>query len=195
MEARYTSGAMIIGLTGMPGSGKSEVAKILEKRGFKALEMGNVIREEMKKRGIPMTNKNMRAFAIEFTQNRRTIVAQYMLRDIKMMKGRDFVISGVKRMEEVAYLKKHIPKKAGFVVVAVTAPEMVRYARMKARSRPDDPLKLADFRFRDRKELSMGLGSVIRNADYVLLNTGTIAELRKNVDRLLAALRQNDSHF
>ena len=187
--------AMIIGLTGMPGAGKSEVAKILEKKGFKALEMGDVIRAEMARRKIPITNKNMRAFAIAFTHNRRTIVAQHMLRDIKKMKGKDFVISGVKRKEEVEYFKKNTPKRIGFVVVAITAPEKMRYERIKARGRPDDPKTLSDFRFREKKELSMGLGVVVRNADYFILNTSTRRELGKNVDRLLVYLRNKLNNF
>ena len=40
---------MLLGLTGRPGSGKSETSKILEGMGFRVIEMGYVIKSEMSK--------------------------------------------------------------------------------------------------------------------------------------------------
>ncbi len=41
----------IVALVGMPGSGKSEVAKVFEKNGYKTIRFGDVTDEEVK-RGV-----------------------------------------------------------------------------------------------------------------------------------------------
>ena len=67
---------MIVCITGMPGSGKSVAADIMKKRGFKVLEMGNVVREMMRKKGIKITNKSIREFALRLREEGgRTAVA------------------------------------------------------------------------------------------------------------------------
>ena len=40
----------VIGVTGMPGSGKSVVSRVAEKLGMKVVKMGDVIREEAQQR-------------------------------------------------------------------------------------------------------------------------------------------------
>ena len=49
---------LILAITGMPGAGKSTAAKALEAEGFKRIVMGDVIREETRKRGLEPDAKN-----------------------------------------------------------------------------------------------------------------------------------------
>lgn len=41
----------VIALTGMPGAGKTEVAKILQQKGFNYLRFGQIVLDEALKRG------------------------------------------------------------------------------------------------------------------------------------------------
>jgi len=44
---------LIFCITGMPGSGKSLVADAAKQLGFRVVSMGDVIREEAERRGVP----------------------------------------------------------------------------------------------------------------------------------------------
>ena len=48
----------IVAITGMPGAGKSTAAKALVTSGWKRIVMGDVIREEVKRRGLVPDSKN-----------------------------------------------------------------------------------------------------------------------------------------
>ena len=52
-------------LVGMPGSGKEEFAKIAQKRGFSIVRMGDTVREETKKRGLELNDRNVGRLAHE----------------------------------------------------------------------------------------------------------------------------------
>ena len=48
----------IVAITGMPGAGKSTAAHALAKLGWTRVVMGDVIREETKRRGLEPVAKN-----------------------------------------------------------------------------------------------------------------------------------------
>ena len=50
---------LIVGLSGMPGSGKSIIVNVAKKKGFGIVVMGDIISEETKKLGLPLTPKNI----------------------------------------------------------------------------------------------------------------------------------------
>ena len=43
----------------MPGAGKSTVATILQQNGFSIITMGDVVREEAKRRNLELTDSNL----------------------------------------------------------------------------------------------------------------------------------------
>ena len=47
----------IIAVVGMAGSGKSEVARILEDNGFIRIRFGDITDEEVKRQGLPLTER------------------------------------------------------------------------------------------------------------------------------------------
>ncbi len=49
----------IVCLTGMPGSGKSTVADSLKKKGFAVIVMGDLVRDEVKRKNIEPTDMNL----------------------------------------------------------------------------------------------------------------------------------------
>jgi hypothetical protein len=51
-----------------------------------------------------------------------------------------------------------------------------------------------DFEWRDRKNLALGTMTVVKSADYLLLNTGTMGQLSSNVAELLRVLRSGKAH-
>ena len=48
-----------MGVVGFPASGKGEFSKIAQAMGIPVIVMGDVIREEVKKAGLPLTDENL----------------------------------------------------------------------------------------------------------------------------------------
>ena len=54
----------IIAVTGMPFSGKTEVVKIAKKMNIEIIRMGDLVWEEVKKRGLKLSDRNIVSFAL-----------------------------------------------------------------------------------------------------------------------------------
>lgn len=182
----------IIGIAGYTGSGKSTVAAYLKEKGFKIVEMRDAVVDEMKKRNVEVNSKSMREFATKLRKEEgNDIVARLTFEKIKKEKG-NVAITGMRSTYEEAYFRSKIKD---FAILAVVAPERLRFERIRKRNKPDDPKTFAEFKRIERMELngfsgkrdpSHGLGKLIEHADYVVFNTSTKANLKKDVDRLVS---------
>ena len=56
---------LVIGLAGMPGSGKSVVVDTARELGYDIVVMGDVIRQETAKRGLELTPQNVGKVMLE----------------------------------------------------------------------------------------------------------------------------------
>ncbi|MGC8628645.1 MAG: dephospho-CoA kinase [Candidatus Micrarchaeia archaeon] len=187
---------MIVGITGYIGSGKSTVAELLRRRGFKIVEMRDAVVDEMKKKGIEVDSKSLREFSTALRKRYgNVVVAKLTLKRIKGIRG-DIAITGMRSTYEEAYFRKHIK---GFATIAVVAPEKIRFERIKKRKKADDPKTLKEFREIEKKELNgfsasgsgHGVQEVIEHADYIVMNTGSIATLKKDINALAEVLKNN----
>ena len=59
---------LVVGLAGMPGSGKSLVVETAQQEGYAVVVMGDVIREETQKRGLKLNPKNMGKVMLELRE-------------------------------------------------------------------------------------------------------------------------------
>lgn len=185
-------------VVGLPGSGKSITAKMLEKRGFEVIELGDIWRELLKKNNIsrfdPIATR-------EFTRKIRQkfgkdIYAKHAFR--KIQKNRKKVaVMGVRSTYEMDYLKKRIKH---INIIALLAPMRVRFGRLKARGKPEDPKDLKGFKWletRERRgymkaksEEKHGIMHIIKEADFVIANTSTLAKLDHNLTKLIKEIEK-----
>ena len=180
---------IVIGITGMACSGKSLAAQYLVRKGFEKVEMGDIIREEMKKKKIRITNKSIRGFSLLLRKKfGNDVVARLTLRELRKKNG-NIVISGLRGIGEIEYFRKRLKH---FYVIALTAPKSLRYKRLKARGRDDDPKNIKEFEFREAKEKRYGIEGAIRNADFIISNTASVKQLKKNLDFLLNYIMTNE---
>ncbi len=173
----------IICLVGMPGGGKGETSRILKSNGIPTVLMSDIVREEMRKRGIELNVKNLDATGSELRKEFGPgIVAKRTVGKLKLMKDKIVCVDGVRNTEEITLLKD-----AGNVkIVHVDAPESARFKRIIARNEARDAKTFEDFKWRERKQKEFGVGKVIETADYAVDNDGSLEELRKKVEKLLA---------
>jgi len=175
----------IVAITGMPGAGKSTAAQALVAKGWKRVVMGDVIRDETKRRGLEPDSKNTGEVMKRLRDERgEAAVAELCLEAIQKAGSDRVVVDGVRSMAEVATFRK----SADVFLVVVHASRLRRFALLKERGRSDDPLSYEMFLKRDERELGVGIGEAIALADEMVSNEHTspgnlAAEITEAVDR------------
>ena len=162
-------------LTGMPGSGKSEVADVFHSAGFPVIVMGDVIRREVERRGMDVNPKNNKLVMLELRERDGPgAVAMQCVESLRSSDSEAVVIEGCRSLAEVDVFDDYAEEVC---IVCVHSSPKTRFSRLQKRGRKDDPQDWATFRERDLREVSVGLGTVIALSDIVLVNEGTIEEL------------------
>jgi dephospho-CoA kinase len=159
---------LVVGLAGMPGAGKSLVVKTAQQEGYAVVIMGDVIREETRKRGLELNPKNMGEVMLELRKaGGNTIIAEKCIPKIKKTRNKKVIVDGLRSLYEVDAFKALFPK---FTLLAVHASPETRFKRLYRRRRSDDPDGWELFRERDMRELSVGLGNTIAMAEHLIIN-------------------------
>lgn len=171
----------------MPGSGKGVVSRVAEDLGINVVRMGDVIREEAKKRNAPSG-----AVAVKLRQEHGKYVVAHRCAEIILSKDNSsYLIEGIRSPFEVELFKEEFP---GFKVMAVHSTPKTRWKRLKRRMRPDDSPHKNEFILRDKRELKFGIGDVIATADYMVVNEGPRGKLKKLVRSILKNEMQSKGH-
>jgi dephospho-CoA kinase len=188
--------AVVIGLVGMPGAGKSLAIEALKSRkGAKIVNMGDMVREQVAKAGLSITPENLGKMAEGLRKKRGPdVVAQLTAEKVaEVSKDSDLVIiDGLRSMAEVSFFRA----RWHFPVLAIHSPPGTRHARMKARMRADDSTEPGYYEMRDARELKFGIAEVIALADEMVVNAARTSEAElqemtfEAVDRLLAGERK-----
>jgi len=97
---------IIIAVTGMPGSGKSLIAEeIAAWFGYRVYKMGDVVRGEVRRRGLPLTVENVERVATELRRlYGKGAVARLLLEHLENDPGEGVVVDGMRSMEEARIL-------------------------------------------------------------------------------------------
>jgi dephospho-CoA kinase len=174
---------LIIAITGMPGAGKSTAAKALEAHGFKRIVMGDVIREETRRRGLDPDEKNTGKVMLELREEYgQGAVAGVCLERLKAMKEKVVIVDGIRSYPEVEVFARRGKVK----LLAIQASRDRRFKLLPERGRSDAPSDRASFDVRDNRELSIGVGNAIALADEAISNEhATLEELANKAVELV----------
>ena len=172
----------VIAIVGMPGSGKSVLSELAEKMGFPVIVMGDIVREETAKRGLEPTPENVGKIMLMIREEEGpAVVAKRCLPKILKSISETVVVEGVRSLEEVEEYKKKLPN---LKLVAIHSSPETRFHRLHNRKRSDDPKSWAVFSERDKRELSVGTGSVIAMADYMIINECPLNDFESEARKL-----------
>jgi dephospho-CoA kinase len=179
------AGRLLVLVTGMPGSGKTLVSGVARELGIPVYVMGDVVREEARRRGLEPTPENLNLVAMLLRREYGdTVVAERTAEKILADNPGIAVVDGVRSLREVEVFRR----LGEVVVVAVHASPRTRFERLRRRRRPGDPRTWEEFMRRDMTELGFSLGSVIALADYMLVNEADPHLVRERARRLLSRL-------
>jgi dephospho-CoA kinase len=176
----------VIGVAGMPGSGKATVKAVAESMGYPVVVMGNEIREETRRRGLQLTPENIGKIMLQLREEEGSAaVAKRCIPRIENTQSNFVFVDGIRSLREVEEFKKRF---RNFTIIAVHSSPEKRFQRLCRRKRSDDPQGWNVFDQRDLRELSVGLGNVIAVADYMIVNQGTYEEFKGQVRQVLEAV-------
>ncbi len=170
----------VIGIVGPQGSGKTEVAKTISELGVPCVRMGDLVWNEVKRRGQEVTEENVARVAGELRERLgQGAVAKLCIPLIKRV-GKDkpaVVVDGIRSEAEVKEFRRMFHRD--FYLIAVQCGEKIRYSRIASRRRADDASTMEKFVMKDRREESWGLEGAMKSADFTIVNEGTLEELRE----------------
>lgn len=179
---------LVVGLAGMPGAGKSIVVNVARERGYGVLVMGDVVREEARRRGLQPTPDNIGRVMVELRRKEGpTVVSQRCIPKIERVTRDRLVIDGIRSLQEVEEFKKHFPN---FTLVAVHSSPETRFRRLHHRQRSDDPKNWQVFRERDMRELSVGLGKAIAMSEYMIVNEEGLEAMKERIRQVLRRIEE-----
>lgn len=177
----------LIVTVGMPGSGKDELVEVARQMGLATLKMGDLVRDETRRRGMQLTNASVaRVASEERDKHGGGIWAQ---RAIPKLTETRMLVDGCRSDSEVTVFRHNFGDL--FVLGIYSSPEH-RYDRMMRRGRGDDAQGLQEFYDRDRRELKWGIGNAFVLADGMLLNEGALDDFRRAARKMLEEILARD---
>jgi dephospho-CoA kinase len=182
---------LIIGITGTIGAGKGAVVDYLvQEKNFIHYSVREVLLEEINKRGMPPTRDSMYIVANDFrSKYGPSYLAEYLLGRAQQQ-SQPVIIESIRTLGEVALLKK----QPNVVLLAVDAPQALRYERIVKRQSSTDQISYEKFIADEAKENTSNdpgvnnLQGCQRLADARIENTGTLDELHTQIDTFLERL-------
>lgn len=170
----------VMGISGMPGSGKSLISEVATNRGAIIVSMGDIIREEAKKREetTKETAQNLREEFGEY------IVSELTIKKIKKLQSEgienSIVVEGIRSHHEVEMFKENFED---FLIVSIFANPALRFERLKIRMREDDSTDYNVFKARDYQELNFGIGNVISLSDKMIINESDLESCYEKINK------------
>ena len=181
---------IILGITGLNGSGKSTVARYLQdEKGFYYLSFRSFLLGKLNDKGIEANRESMRLLANEL---RKKHGADYILEEMlkeALESNREVVIESIRAIKEADYLKNR-----GVKLLAVTAPADIRYQRIYDRGSETDQVTYKEFLQGEARESQsedpdvQNLPKVVARADYIITNDD-LPTLKKDIDILIQQMK------
>jgi dephospho-CoA kinase len=179
----------VIGVVGLPASGKGEFSKIAAAMGIPVVVMGDMIRNAVKDGGIDPTDANLGAMANRLRAGRgMDAIAHLCVPEIQRQTAPLVLIDGIRGDSEVKLFRKVFPR---FTLIRIDSSFENRLLRVVARGRSDDFRTAGELHNRDERELGWGLGKALKQANVRVENNGTLEEFSVAVHKLLNEIRSD----
>ncbi|MCS7121339.1 MAG: AAA family ATPase [Archaeoglobaceae archaeon] len=179
----------VVGFVGYPLSGKTTASQVAVEIGIPTVNMGDVVREEVAKRNLPLTDENLGNVASDLRKKfGMDIIARLCIPKIRKILDEKgvVVVDGIRGIDEVERFKKTFGDD--FILIAIEAPLEIRFERAKRRMRSDDVLTIEELKKRDEREESFGLKKAMEVANFTVENSGDIEIFKEKIKELLKSV-------
>ena len=163
----------------MPGSGKGEFSAIASEMGIPIVVMGDVIRAEVQKAGLPPVDRSMGIVARQLREEHgMAAIAKVCIPVIESQKAETVLVDGIRGDAEVREFAAYFPE---FTLITIDSPLETRFERVCVRARSDDLKDIRELVSRDERESSFGLRAAMDLATVRVTNTGSLDDYRAQV--------------
>lgn len=179
---------MIIGITGPICAGKDEAGRLLANLGFERLSLVEALRAEARDRGMEITRKGLQDLGDEMRRSEGVdVLARRVMKHV--IPGRNYVIESIRNPGEVAALRE----LGEFLLLCVRASDHVRFERMIARGREQDPKTFEDFLAVEARDRGIGQAPHAQQneacwnlADITITNDHRLEDLSQTLREILS---------
>lgn len=187
---------MFIGLTGHMGSGKGEVAKILQAQGFQYISLSNAVREEATERSLEHTRENLQMVGNSMREEFGGGVFGVKMREhIGCDTYGKWVIDGIRNPAEVCELQK----LSNFYLLGMSPSRETIIERIMSRNRDGDALTREEIESKLDKERGIGepengqqVEKCLKMVDYIVVNEGELSELEEKIMHFVRLIAGQD---
>lgn len=176
----------VIGIVGLPGSGKSEAAAVAAEMDIPVVTMGDVIRAECRERGLDPASHHGEVASALREENGLDAIAQRslpMIRD-RLTETDTVLVDGIRGGVEADRFREAFGDD--FLLVEIHAPFDLRATRIADRGRDDTGDDGEALRERDERELGFGMGEAIEQADATIENASSLETFHDRIRALLS---------
>ena len=196
----------LIGFVGMPGSGKSVASNVARAIGLGVVVMGDVIRVEAARLGLPPTDENLGNIGNKLRACEGPNAVAKRTLELARRYGKGIVVvDGLRSKEEVEFFRDNSDE---FMLVEVCASAEARIGRIANRGRSDDAnsedkagksskvglscdsrKKTAEaLAKRECRELGWGMREAFKEANLRIDNNGDLEEFKAKVESFLRSI-------
>ncbi len=177
----------------MPASGKTEAANVARALGIPVIQMGYVVKAEVKARGLEITEETVGKVANKIREREGMgAVALRCVPYIKNANRKVVVIDGIRGVAEAEVYKEMFEDQ--FTLIAIHAPQKARFEWAMTRKREDDIENRKSFLRKDERENSWGLSEAMNIADFSIENDSTLEEFKQKVKTVIEIVTGDYSH-
>ena len=180
---------LILGFVGEIASGKGTVAKhIADKHNAGYHRFSTPIRKVLDTLHIEQTRENLQQMSSALrSQIDEAIFAKAITEDVKADEHEVIVVDGMRRPADIVHLKE-LPN---FHMINVSVEERTRYERLTQRTEnADDQSKtFEEFQAQAQEEPEQKIRELAGQADFTIDNNGTMEQMQKQADDLVAKLK------
>lgn len=178
---------LVFGLAGTNGAGKDSIGDALVELGFKFISGSDMLRDELRSRGVHIERKNLASLSAEWRREHGFGVvvdkAIERYRDNASSEQKGLVIASLRHPGEV----ERVFEEQDGHVIWVDADPMIRYERITSRLRTDEDNKTyEEFIAEEQREMkpsgdaaTLNMGAVKEKADIFIENNGNDIEAFK----------------
>ena len=179
---------VVIAVSGLPAAGKGVFADILAQNGIPVRSMGDMVRAEVKMRGLKEEPHIFGEVATKLREEHgEDVLANRLVSSVDLLleENRIVLIEGLRGTAEREVFSNHWGEN--LQVVAIIASKEIRFQRVQSRARSEDG-DLADLEVRDIREIGWGLDKIIRDSDVKFTNESNLDDFKEEVSSWLKSL-------
>ncbi|EKE19762.1 MAG: hypothetical protein ACD_8C00112G0004 [uncultured bacterium] len=176
---------LIFGIVGEMGSGKGSIAKhVVQNYNAGSHKFSQILRDILDRVHVEQSRESISALSLSLRKNfGEDVLAKSMYRDVQNDAHDIVVIDGVRRLEDIVYLRQ-LPE---FKLVYVNADMETRYERLVKRGENtgDEQKTFEQFKLDHQVDADARIVDLKNYADIVIDNNGGYPDLYKQVDEIV----------